>query len=80
MCRRAEITIHFLLNCSNSNRQRVHFFGRPCFSINDEIAHVRMVICINVTELKILGKNYRTIAEKWENKINYLVLTLEEEE
>ena len=37
-------------------------------------------MCINVTELKILGKTYRTIGEKWENKIRYLVLTVEEEE
>jgi len=39
-----------------------------------------MVICINVTELKILGKNYKTIGEKWENKIRYLALAVEEEE
>jgi len=37
-------------------------------------------MCINVTELKILGKTYRTIGEKWENKIRYLVLTVKEEE
>jgi hypothetical protein len=30
--------------------------------------------------LKILGKNYRTIGEKWENMISYLVLAVEEEE
>ena len=39
-----------------------------------------MVICINVTELKLLGKNCRTIGEKWEIKITYLVLAMEEEE
>jgi hypothetical protein len=39
-----------------------------------------MAMCINVTKLKILGKIYRTIGEKWENKIRYLVLTVEEEE
>jgi hypothetical protein len=39
-----------------------------------------MVIFINVTELKIVRKNYRTIDEKWENKIRYLVLAMEEEE
>jgi hypothetical protein len=41
---------------------------------------VTVVICINVTELKILGKNDRTIGEKWENKIRYLALAVEEEE
>ena len=40
---------------------------------------MRMVICINVIELKIIGKNYRTIGEKWENNITYLVLAVEEE-
>jgi hypothetical protein len=64
MCRRAEIAFHFLLNCSNSNRQRVNFLSSLCFSINDEIAYVKNAICINVTELKILGKNYRIIGEK----------------
>jgi hypothetical protein len=39
-----------------------------------------MVIFINVTELKILGKSYRNIGEKLENKIRYLVLAVEEDE
>ena len=78
LCRRAEIAIEFFFKLSNSNRKRIHFL--VCFSINDEIAYVRMVICIDVTELKIIGKNYRTIGEKWENKITYLVLAVEEEE
>jgi hypothetical protein len=41
---------------------------------------VGMVIRINVTELKNLGKNYRTIDEKLENKIRCLVLAVKEEE
>jgi hypothetical protein len=79
MYRRAEIAFHFLLNFSNSNRQRVTFLSSLCFGIKDEISYVRIAICINVTELKILWKNYRTIGEKWENKIRYLVLAVEEE-
>lgn len=80
MCRRAEVAIHFIFKCSDSNRQRVHFLSSLFFSINDEITYVGMVIRINVTELKNLGKNYRTIDEKLENKIRCLVLAVKEEE
>jgi hypothetical protein len=67
LCLEEEDVKHILLDCSDSRNWRLHVLNDKWISINEEVAHKKMLICTNKNQLN-LGKHLDIVMCKLFNK------------
>jgi hypothetical protein len=69
LCRGNEDVKHIPLSCPETKIRRMQFMSEKWLSINEELAHRKIVNCTNEAYIINLGEYLDKVRHKWESKV-----------
>jgi hypothetical protein len=69
LCWGEEDVKHILLKCKESKKWREEWINRNWPDINEDLVYKKIICCMNINRIKLLGKYLFKVKCKWENKV-----------